>query len=152
MARHNARRDQNGVTPRALALCKVDLTSRGHTELDCLAMKLCRLAAILALSVALSAFADTPKLPGVGAAMQEMIARNEIAGAVTVVVSKDRFLHLETTGFADVAAKRPMTPDSLFWIASMTHRRISTQARQHSRRMAIADAKCLSVRWLRGAA
>jgi CubicO group peptidase (beta-lactamase class C family) len=83
-------------------------------------MKLCRLAAILALSVALSAFADTPKLPGVGAAMQEMIARNEIAGAVTVVVSKDRFLHLETTGFADVAAKRPMTPDSLFWIASMT--------------------------------
>jgi len=83
-------------------------------------MKLCRLAAILALSVALSAFADTPELPGVGAAMQEMIARNEIAGAVTVVVSKDRFLHLETTGFADVAAKRPMTPDSLFWIASMT--------------------------------
>ena len=29
-------------------------------------------------------------------------------------------LHIETTGFADVAAKRPMTPDTLFWIASMT--------------------------------
>ena len=52
--------------------------------------------------------------------MQEMIGKNEIAGAVTVVVSKDKVLHLETTGFADVAAKRPMSPDTLFWIASMT--------------------------------
>src|SRR6185503_10011949 len=47
-------------------------------------------------------------------------AKNEIAGAVTVVVTKDRILHLESTGFADVDAKRPMTPDTLFWIASMT--------------------------------
>ena len=82
-------------------------------------MSLCRLPAILALSAALSAFAD-PKLPGIGAAMQEMVAKNEIAGAVTVVVAKDKVLHLESTGFADVAAKRPMTPDTLFWIASMT--------------------------------
>ena len=52
--------------------------------------------------------------------MQDMIGKNEIAGAVTVVVSKDKVLHLETTGFADVAAKRPMSPDTLFWIASMT--------------------------------
>src|SRR2546427_13104129 len=52
--------------------------------------------------------------------MQEMIAKNEIAGAVTVVVKEDKVLHLECTGFADVAAKRPMTPDTLFWIASMT--------------------------------
>ena len=84
----------------------------------------CRLLANLALSAALcaalSAFADAPKLPGIGAAMQEMIAKNEIAGAVTVVVTKDKVLHLESTGFADVAAKRPMTPDTLFWIASMT--------------------------------
>ena len=52
--------------------------------------------------------------------MQEMIAKNEIAGAVTVVVAKDKVLHFETTGFADVAAKRPMSADTLFWIASMT--------------------------------
>ena len=83
-------------------------------------MNLCRLPAILALSAVLSAFADEPKLPGVGAAMQEMIAKHEIAGAVTVVVTRNKLLHLETTGFADIAAKRPMTPDTLFWIASMT--------------------------------
>ena len=83
-------------------------------------MHLDRLVATLALSTALSAFAADPKLVGIDAAMQEMIAKNEIAGAVTAVVTKDRFLHLETHGFADVAAKKPMTPDTLFWIASMT--------------------------------
>jgi CubicO group peptidase (beta-lactamase class C family) len=74
----------------------------------------------LALATTLSIFADTPKLPGVGATMQELVAKNEISGAITVVVAKDKTLHLETTGYADVAAKRPMTPDTLFWIASMT--------------------------------
>ncbi len=79
-----------------------------------------RLSAVLAISVTLTALAQEPKLPGIGTAMQEMIAKNEIAGAVTAVVARDKVLHLETTGFADVAAKRPMTPDTLFWIASMT--------------------------------
>ncbi len=75
---------------------------------------------LAALCFARSAFADEPKLPGVGAAMQEMVAKNEIAGAVTVVVGRDKVLHVESTGLADVAAKRPMTPDTLFWIASMS--------------------------------
>jgi len=80
-----------------------------------------RLLLGLVLVTALSAFAAAPpKLPGVGAAMQDMIAKNEIAGAVTVVVSKNRVLHLEGTGFADIATQKPMTPDTLFWIASMT--------------------------------
>ena len=52
--------------------------------------------------------------------MQEMVTKDEIAGAVTVVVTKDKVLHLESTGFADVATKRAMTPDTIFWIASMT--------------------------------
>ena len=81
-------------------------------------MNMCRPAALA--FVALTAFAEVPTLPGVGAAMQEMTAKNEIAGAVTLVVSKDRVLHLESIGFADVAAKHPMTQDALFWIASMT--------------------------------
>src|SRR6185369_4702429 len=84
------------------------------------AMNQSLITATLAFATALSAFADAPKLPGVGAAMQEAITKNEIAGAITVVVTRDKTVHLETTGFADVAAKRPMTPDTLFWIASMT--------------------------------
>ncbi len=78
------------------------------------------LALTAALCLALSASADEPVLAGIGTAMQEMVAKNEIAGAVTVVVSRDRMLHLEGTGWADVAARRPMTPETLFWIASMT--------------------------------
>ena len=70
--------------------------------------------------LARSVFAEEPMLPGIGAAMQEMVAKNEIAGAVTVVIAKDKLLHIESTGLADVAAKRPMPPDTLFWIASMT--------------------------------
>src|SRR5688572_13679061 len=82
------------------------------------------LPAGLVLSIALcltpSAFPNEPILPGIGSAMEEMVANNEIAGAVTMVVAKDKTLHLENTGLADVAAKRPMTADTLFWIASMT--------------------------------
>src|SRR6266853_971637 len=83
-------------------------------------MNFSHLLSAFALCASLRCFAATPTLSGIGTAMQEMIAKNEIAGAVTVVVSKDKVLDLESTGFADVAAKRPMTPDTLFWIASMT--------------------------------
>jgi CubicO group peptidase (beta-lactamase class C family) len=83
-------------------------------------MRTSHLAAIVTLSAAVAAAAPDPTLPGIGGAMQDMIVKNEIAGAVTVVLSKDKILHLETTGLADVATRRPMTPDTLFWIASMT--------------------------------
>jgi CubicO group peptidase (beta-lactamase class C family) len=75
---------------------------------------------VLALAASMTAFAAEPTLPGVGAAMQEMVTKQEVTGAVTAVVAKDRVLHLEATGSADVAAKRPMATDTLFWIASMT--------------------------------
>ena len=78
------------------------------------------LAVTAALCLVRSALAGEPVLPGIGTAMQEMVAKREIAGAVTVVVAKDKLLHLESTGLADVVAKRPMTPETLFWIASMT--------------------------------
>jgi CubicO group peptidase (beta-lactamase class C family) len=64
--------------------------------------------------------AEPPKLPGVGAALQEQMDRHEIAGAVTMVVTRDQVRHLETSGFADVAARKPMQADTVFWIASMT--------------------------------
>src|SRR6266404_1201200 len=74
---------------------------------------------VLLLLPALASVA-APKLPGVGAAMQTAVDAHDISGAVTVVVTKDKLLHLETTGFADLAGNKPMQPDSQFWIASMT--------------------------------
>ncbi len=73
---------------------------------------------LLALSV-VAARAAT-ELPGVVAAMQATVDAHEIAGAVTLVATKDRILHLHATGLADVAAQKPMTTDALCWIASMT--------------------------------
>ena len=66
------------------------------------------------------AFADTPKLPGIGEAMGEMIAKGEVAGAVTVVVKKDGVLHLEANGMADMEKEKAMSVDTMCRIASMT--------------------------------
>jgi CubicO group peptidase (beta-lactamase class C family) len=52
--------------------------------------------------------------------MESSIAANEIAGAVTVVTTKDKIVHFEANGLADIATKKPMRPDTIFWIASMT--------------------------------
>jgi CubicO group peptidase (beta-lactamase class C family) len=75
---------------------------------------------LLPFVVSSLAFADTPKLPGIGEAMEKMIAQNEVAGAVTVVANKDGVLHLEANGMADIKKQKPMSVDAMAWIASMT--------------------------------
>jgi CubicO group peptidase (beta-lactamase class C family) len=77
------------------------------------------LPCLLVFTVTASALAQ-PQLPGVETAMQAMVDAHEIAGAVTLVATKDRVLHLGAVGFADIAAQRPMTTDAICWIASMT--------------------------------
>lgn len=54
------------------------------------------------------------------AALQPFVDRHELAGAVVLVSDKDRTLALATVGFADIDARRPMAPDTVFWIASQT--------------------------------
>ena len=63
---------------------------------------------------------SAPSLPAINAAMEDFTDRQEIAGAVTMVINQDHLIHLGATGFADLATRRPMTSDALFWIASMT--------------------------------
>lgn len=83
-------------------------------------MRLPRLLSGLGLiSLPLASWA-APELPSVSAAMQAQVDAHEIAGAVTLVASRDQILHLGTVGLADVAAAKPMPADALFWIASMT--------------------------------
>jgi len=78
------------------------------------------LTSVATTSATTSATAEEPRLPGVGAVMEAMVADQEIAGAVTLVADRERTLHLECTGLADIGSGRPMTPDTIFWIASMT--------------------------------
>jgi CubicO group peptidase (beta-lactamase class C family) len=61
-----------------------------------------------------------PKIEGIGKSMQAYIDSGQMSGAVTVVVTKNRILHLEANGLADIATGKPMQSNSLFWIASMT--------------------------------
>ena len=61
-----------------------------------------------------------PEISAITAAMQGVVTNQELAGAVTLVASPDKIVHLSAVGFADIAAKRPMKTDSIFWIASMT--------------------------------
>jgi CubicO group peptidase (beta-lactamase class C family) len=61
--------------------------------------------------------ADGPKIAPV---LQPFVDSHSLAGAVTLVADKDKVLSLEAVGFEDIAAKKPMKTDSVFWIASMS--------------------------------
>src|SRR6266498_1392220 len=56
----------------------------------------------------------------IAAALQSFVDSHSLAGAVTLVADKDKVLDLEAIGYADIAAKKPMRTDALFWIASMS--------------------------------
>jgi CubicO group peptidase (beta-lactamase class C family) len=56
----------------------------------------------------------------IAAVLQPFVDDHILAGAVTAVADKHKILDLEAVGFADVASKKPMTTDSLFWIASQS--------------------------------
>jgi CubicO group peptidase (beta-lactamase class C family) len=58
--------------------------------------------------------------PSAAAALEPFVKSHSLAGAVTLVADKDKVLSLETVGMADIAANRPMAPDTLFWIASQS--------------------------------
>ena len=52
--------------------------------------------------------------------MQAFVDQGEIAGAVTLVATKDRILHLAAVGQSNLVTHRAQRTDDLFWIASMT--------------------------------
>ena len=45
-----------------------------------------------------------PEIPAITAAMQEVVDKQEAAGAVTLVATPDKIVHLSAVGFADSAA------------------------------------------------
>jgi len=52
--------------------------------------------------------------------IQPYIDSREIAGAVVLVANRDRVIDLETIGYADLTEHKPMEPNDMFWIASMS--------------------------------
>jgi CubicO group peptidase (beta-lactamase class C family) len=78
---------------------------------------------IVLLSVAPSASpadAESGREPAIARALQPFVERRVLAGAVGLVASKDEVLALEAVGFGDVATRKRMSADALFWIASQS--------------------------------
>lgn len=75
---------------------------------------------LLASPVLSLSSAESTQEKSLAAVLQPFVDSNTLAGAVMLVASKDKILSLETVGYADIAAKQPMKPDTLFWIASMS--------------------------------
>jgi CubicO group peptidase (beta-lactamase class C family) len=53
-------------------------------------------------------------------AVQPFVDSNTLAGAVMLVESKNKLLSLEAVGWVDIAQRKPMKTDALFWIASQS--------------------------------
>lgn len=64
--------------------------------------------------------ADEPVIDSIQSAMQEFVDNGQLSGAVTLVAYKGKVIHHGAVGLADIESKRPMTTDTLFWVASMT--------------------------------
>jgi CubicO group peptidase (beta-lactamase class C family) len=60
------------------------------------------------------------RLERIGAAVQRSIDEKRIAGAVTLVVRRGRVAWLKPQGMMDREAGKPMRPDTMFRICSMT--------------------------------
>jgi CubicO group peptidase (beta-lactamase class C family) len=54
------------------------------------------------------------------AILRPFVEKHELAGAVGLVADKEKVLTVVTAGFADIAAKKPMEANTLFWIASQS--------------------------------
>jgi CubicO group peptidase (beta-lactamase class C family) len=61
---------------------------------------------------------DAPK--PIATVLQPYVDRHILAGAVTLVANREKVLDVTTVGYADVAAKKPIAAEDLFWIASMS--------------------------------
>src|SRR5688500_11121213 len=63
---------------------------------------------------------STERLQRVTATMRDHVAAGDVAGVVTLVARRGRLAHFEAHGSMNIEAKRPMTRDAIFRLASMS--------------------------------
>ena len=61
-----------------------------------------------------------PIVSAIGEQVRPFVENREVSGVVTLVATPERIVHLDAIGSADIAGSKPMRPDTIFWIASMT--------------------------------
>jgi len=77
---------------------------------------------LIVLSVPFQVKAQAPAASepadAIHSALQPLIDNHTVAGAVTLVATRDRILYLKAAGYRDLAAKAAMPVNAMFWIAS----------------------------------
>jgi CubicO group peptidase (beta-lactamase class C family) len=73
---------------------------------------------VQAQSLAVSKEASQPD--AIHSYLQPLAKNHTIAGAVTLVSTRDHTIYLKSTGFRDLSAKDPMPANAMFWIASVS--------------------------------
>ena len=63
---------------------------------------------------------SSERLARIQQTVERHIDAHDIAGAVTLVARRGRIAQFEAYGLADLDSRKPMSKDSLFWIASMS--------------------------------
>jgi CubicO group peptidase (beta-lactamase class C family) len=77
-------------------------------------------AALLAAFLFSSGAPAADKFAAVPQKLQSFVTNGEIAGAVSLVATRDAVLHLAAVGRSDLASGRKLKTDDIFWIASMS--------------------------------
>jgi len=79
------------------------------------------LVAWLAITAYTAAGNEPPASPEVTAAMQPYLDSYKLAGVIGIIADRNgKIRYRNILGYADVEAKKPMSEDNVFWIASMT--------------------------------
>jgi CubicO group peptidase (beta-lactamase class C family) len=69
----------------------------------------------------LAAEGEPPASPEVAAALQPYLDQYKLAGIIGIIADKDgKVRYRNLMGYADVEAKRPISEDNFFWVASMS--------------------------------
>src|SRR5262245_61399119 len=63
---------------------------------------------------------SSERLQRINQMIQKRIDAKDLAGAVTIVARKGKVVHLSAQGVMDLESKQPMTPATMFRVASMT--------------------------------
>src|SRR3984957_14795279 len=79
------------------------------------------MASIVLTASTWAADGEPPSSPEVTAAMQPYLDQYKLAGVIGIIADKSGKVHYKNLlGYADVEAKKPISEDNVFWIASMS--------------------------------
>jgi CubicO group peptidase (beta-lactamase class C family) len=98
--------------------------AKGFAVVVCRSLMVRSIAFFVLIPIGTFACAEDPAAGSVAgkikAAITPLVEKNELAGAVFLVATKDKVIALDAVGYADVAAKKSMPSDAMFWIASQS--------------------------------